>query len=106
MAIHPTNVMELMNNPVIRNAAVFFTDGVSRNGIVGKVAGFEIIETNSATENTVLFGIKQTAMSRYEAQPLMTTVKEEEGETITIKAFNMSVPVLINKNAAYKLTGV
>ena len=105
MAIHPTNLMELMNNPVVRNAAVFFTDGVSRNGVVGKVAGFDIIETNAATENTVLFGIKQTAMSLYEAQGLTTTFKEEEGETITIKAFNMSVPVLINNNAAYKLTG-
>ncbi len=106
MAIHPTNLMELMNNPVIRNAAVFFTDGVSRNGVVGKVAGFDIIESNAATENTVLFGIKMTAMSLYEAQGLTTTFKEEEGETITIKAFNMSVPVLINNNAAYKLTGV
>jgi hypothetical protein len=106
MIIHPTNLMELMNNPVVRNAAVFFTDGVSRNGVIGKVGGFDIIETNAATENTVLFAISQTAMSLYEAQPLTTTFKEEAGETITIKAFNMSVPVLINKNAAYKLTGV
>ena len=43
-------------------------------------------------------------MSLYEAQGIMTEVKEESGETITIKAFNMSVPVLINNNAAYKLT--
>ena len=106
MAIHPTNLMELMNNPVIRNAAVFYTDGVSRNGVVGKVAGFDIIETNSATENTVLFGIRNTAMSLYEAQGLTTFFKEEPGETITIKAFNINVPVLINNNAAYKLTGV
>ena len=106
MVIHPTNLMELMNNPVIRNAAVFFTDGVSRNGVVGKVAGFDIIESNAATENTVLFGIKQTAMSLYEAEPLTTVFTEEKGETITIKAYNMSVAVLINNNAAYKLTAV
>ena len=106
MAIHPTNLMELMNNPVVRNASVFFTDGVSRNGIIGKVAGFDIIETNAATENTVLFGIRQTAMSLYEAEGLTTVFKEEQGETITIKAYNMSVAVLINNNAAYKLTGV
>ena len=106
MAIHPTNLMEMMNNPVVRNAAVFFDDGVSRNGVVGRVAGFDIIETNAATENTVLFGIRQTAMSLYEAQGLTTTFKEEVGETITIKAFNMNVPVLINNFAAYKLTGV
>lgn len=106
MFIHPTNLMELMNNPVIRNAAVFFTDGVSRNGVVGQVAGFDIIETNAATENTVLFGIRKTAMSLYEAQDLTTTFKVEPGEDVTIKAFNMNVPVLINNFAAYKLTGV
>jgi hypothetical protein len=105
MIIHPTNFMELMNNPVIRNAGQFYTDGVTRNGVVGKIADFTIIESNAMTENTVLFCISQTAMSWYEAQPLKTTMKEEAGETITIKAFQMGVPVLINNNAAYKLTG-
>lgn len=105
MIIHPTNFMELLNNPVVRNAGTFYTDGVTRNGVVGKIADFTIIESNAMTENTVLFCISQTAMSLYEAQPIKTVFKEEEGETITIKAFNMSVPVLINNNAAYKLTG-
>jgi len=104
MIIHPTNFMELLNNPVVRNAGQFYTDGVTRNGVVGKIADFTIIESNSMTENTVLFCISQTAMSLYEAAPLTTHVKEEPGETISIKAFLMSVPVLINNNAAYKLT--
>jgi len=47
------------------------------------------------TENTVLFCISQTAMSLYEAQGITTKMTMEEGETITIKAFNMNVPVLI-----------
>ena len=105
MIIHPTNFMELLNNPVIRNAGQFYTDGVTRNGVVGKIADFTIIESNAMTVNTVLFCISQTAMSLYEAQGITTKVTMEEGETVTIKAFNMSVPVLINNNAAYKLTG-
>ena len=105
MIIHPTNLMELLNNPVVRNAGQFYTDGVTRNGVVGKIADFDIIESNAMTENTVLFCISQTAMSLYEAQGITTKMTEEAGETITIKAFNMSVPVLINNNAAYKLTG-
>jgi len=104
MIIHPTNLMELLNNPVVRNAGQFYTDGVTRNGVVGKIADFDIIESNAMTENTVLFCISQTAMSLYEAQGITTKMTVEEGETITIKAFNMSVPVLINNNAAYKLT--
>ncbi len=105
MIIHPTNFMELMNNPVIRNAGQFYTDGVTRNGVVGKIADFTIIESNAMTENIVLFCISQTAMSLYEAKPIVTHFTEEPGETITIKAFSMSIPVLINNNAAYKLTG-
>ena len=105
MIIHPTNLMELLNNPVVRNAGQFYTDGVTRNGVVGKIADFDIIESNAMIENTVLFCIAKTAMSLYEAQGITTKMTVEEGETITIKAFNMNVPVLINNNAAYKLTG-
>ena len=106
MIIHPTNFMELLNNPVVRNAGQFYTDGVTRNGVVGKIADFDIIESNAMTLNQVLFCISQTAMSLYEAQGITTKVTMEEGETITIKAFNMNVPVLINNNAAYKLTAI
>jgi len=105
MIIHPTNLMELLNNPVVRNAGQFYTDGVTRNGVVGKIVDFEIIETNAATENTILFCIAQTAMSWYEAQPLMTYVKEDPGQTLLIRAYQMGIPVLINNNAAYKITG-
>ena len=105
MIIHPTNLMELLNNPVVRNAGQFYTDGVTRNGVIGKIADFDIIESNAMIENQVLFCIAKTAMSLYEAQGITTKMTVEEGETITIKAFNMNVPVLINNNAAYKLTG-
>ncbi len=105
MIIHPTNFMELLNNPVVRNAGQFYTDTVTKNGVVGKIADFQIIESNAMTENTILFCISQTAMSLYEAQGISTHFTEEPGETVTIKAFSMSVPVLINNNAAYKLTG-
>jgi len=104
MVIHPTNFMELLNNPVIRNAGQFYTDGVTRNGSVGKIADFDVIETNVATENQVLFCIAKTAMTWYEAQPLATYVKEDPGQTLKIRAYQMGVPVLINNNAAYKLT--
>jgi len=86
MIIHPTNLMELMNNPVVRNAGQFYTDGVTRNGVVGKIADFTIIESNAMTENQVLFCISQTAMSLYEAAGISTHVKEEAGETISIKS--------------------
>ena len=104
MIIHPTNFMELLNNPVVRNAGQFYTDGVTRNGVVGKIADFEIIETNVAVEDQVLFCIAKTAISWYEAQPLQTYVKEDPGQTLLIRAYQMGVPVLINDNAAYKLS--
>lgn len=105
MIIHPTNFMELLNNPVVRNAGQFYTDGVTRNGVVGKVADFTIIESNAMTENTILFCISQTAMSWYEAVALTTKMEDDSPHTISITAYQMGVPVLINNNAAYKLTG-
>lgn len=102
---HPTNVMELLNNPVIRNAGQFYSDGVSRNGIVGQIAGGTLIETNAATENTVMMALGQSAMTWYEAMGLSTYVKEDKGIGFTIRAWQMGVPVLVNNNAAYKITG-
>ena len=103
--MHPTNFMELMNNPVCRNAGQFYTDGVTRNGKVGRIATCDIIVNNASTENTVLLAIKKKAMAWYEASPLKTWIKEDPGQTLLIRAYQVGVPVLINNNAAWKITG-
>lgn len=100
--MHPTNFMELMNNPVIRNASETI---VKENGRVMKVAGVTVIVNNASTEDTVLMCIGQSAMSWYEAKPLTTHVIERPGIDFTIRAWQMGVPVLVNNNAAYKITG-
>ena len=103
--LHPNNFMELMNNPVIRNASQFGNAGVAQNGKVAQVAGMTFIVNNASTENTVLMCIGQSAMSWYEAAPLQTDVKEDPGQTLRIRAWQMGVPVLVNNNAAWKITG-
>ena len=103
--LHPTNFMELMNNPVCRNAGQFYTSEVTRNGRVGKIAGLTIIVNNASTENTVLMCIGQAAMTWYEAKPLTTHVIEKPGIGFTIRAWQVGIPVLINNNAAWKITG-
>ena len=103
--MHPTNFMELMNNPVCRNAGQFYTSEVTRNGRVGKICGLTIIVNNASTENTVLMCIGQAAMTWYEAKPLTTHVIEKPGIGFTIRAWQVGIPVLINNNAAWKITG-
>jgi len=103
--MHPNNFMELMNNPVCRNAGQFYTGDVTKNGRVGMIAGQTIIVNNASTENTILMCIGQSAMSWYEAHALTTHVIEKPGIGYTIRAWQVGVPVLINNNAAYKITG-
>ena len=100
--MHPNNFMELMNNPVIRNASAEIVKG---NGRVKIVAGCTVIVNNASTENTVLMAVGKSAMTWYQAKPLTTNVSEEPGETYKIKAWQVGVPVLINNNAAWKITG-
>ena len=102
--LHPTNALELFYNPAVRNKSEFFTDGVTRNGRVGIVSGMLVIVNNASTENTILMAISQKAMAWYEASPLKVTVKEDEGQTYKIRGWQFGVPVLINNNAAYKIT--
>lgn len=102
IVVHPTNFMELMNNPVIRNASQTI---ITSAGQTTTIAGCTVIENNASTENTVLMAIGQSAMTWYEAQPLTTYVKEDPGQTLLIRAYAMGVPVLINNNAAWKITG-
>jgi len=101
LIVHPTNFMELMNNPVIRNASQTI---VTTAGRTTQIAGCNVIVVNSATENTVLMCIGKSAMTWYEAQPLTTHVIEDPGQTLKIRAYQMGVPVLINNNAAWKIT--
>ena len=100
--LHPTNEMELMNNPVIRNASQTI---ITSAGRTTTVAGCTLIANNASTENTVLMAIGKSAMTWYQAQPLTTYVKEDPGQTLLIRAYQMGVPVLINNNAAWKITG-
>jgi len=103
--MHPNNFMELMNNPVCRNAGQFYSADVTKNGRVGKIAGGTIIVNNASTENTVLMCIGQSAMTWYQAHPLTTHVEETAGVGYKITAWEMGVPVLVNNNAAWKITG-
>ena len=98
---HPNNFMELMNNPVIRNASQTI---ITSAGKTTTIAGCTVIVNNASTENTVLMCIGKSAMTWYEAQPLTTYVKEDPGQTLLIRAYQMGVPVLINNNAAWKIT--
>jgi len=100
--MHPNNFMELMNNPVCRNAGTY---EILNNGRRGRIAGATIIVNNASTENTVLMCIGQSAMSLYEAKPLTTVVIPQEGIGYTIRSWLMNVPVLVNNYAAYKITG-
>jgi len=104
VVLHPTNYKELMSHEDVKNSSRYYSSTVTENGKLEYVCGLQVVVSNSSTENTVLFGIKGDAMAWYEAEPLTTVTIDDPGVKTTIRSFTMGVPVLINNNAAYKLT--
>jgi len=50
LLVHPTGFAQLLGNANIRNAGQFYTDSVTRNGVVGKLLGLTVISSNSITD--------------------------------------------------------
>jgi len=105
IVLHPTNHKELLMNQSVRNAGQFYTSKVTSEGMINTICGLRIIITTAQTENTVTLAIEKDAMTWYEAAALTTHTIVDPGVKTTIRAFQVGVPVLINNNAAFKITG-
>ena len=104
IVLHPTNYKELMMHEDVKNSSRFYSSDVTKKGKVERICGLRVIVANSSTEDVVLMGISKTAMTWYEASPLKTHVMEDPGVKFTVRAYQVGVPVLINNNAAWKIT--
>jgi len=103
--MHPTDKMNLMKNHKVVNQSQFYSSIVTSEGTVERICGLKIIECNACTARTVLITAQKSAMVWYEAHALSTDTQYKAGQSYTIRVWAVGVPVLINNNAAYKLTG-
>lgn len=104
--MHPTNYAELLGNANVRNAGQFYTDSVTRNGVVGKLLGLTVISTNSVTEGGCQVVVGKEACTWKSVVGLTTKTIEDPGIKYTIRAWEVGQIQVVNPNAICKITGV
>ena len=103
---HPTNVAELLGNANVRNAGQFYTDSVTRNGVVGRLLGLTLINSNSITEGGAQVVIGKEALTWKSVVGLTTKVIDDPGIKKTIRSFEVGQIQVPNPDAICTITGV
>ena len=99
-----TDAANLMGNANVRNAGQFYTDDVTRNGVIGRMLGLTIIKSNNVTADFAMVGIAKECGTWKAAQPLTVVTIDDPGIKKTIRAFELGVTQLINPEAICLIT--
>ena len=106
LLVHPTNYAELLGNANVRNAGQFYTDSVTRNGVVGKLLGLTVISSNSITEGGAQVVVAKEACTWKSVAPLTVKTIEDPGVKYTIRAWEVGQIQIVNPDAICSITGV
>ena len=106
LLVHPTGFAHLLGNANVRNAGQFYTDSVTRNGVVGKLLGLTVISTNSVTDGGAQVVIAKEACTWKQVTGLKTHTIEDPGIKYTIRAYEVGQIQVVNANAICSITGV
>ena len=106
LLVHPTGLSHLLGNANVRNAGQFYTDSVTRNGVVGKILGLTIISSNSVTDGGAQVVIGKEAMTWKSVVGLTVKTIEDPGIKTTIRAWEVGQLQVVNPDAICKITGV
>jgi hypothetical protein len=106
LLVHPTNFAELLGNPNIRNAGQFYTDKVTKNGVVGSLLGLTVISSNSVTEGGAQVVLGREALTWKSVVGLTVNTIDDPGIKTTIRAFEVGQLQVPNPDAICKITGV
>lgn len=106
LLLHPTNYAELLGNANVRNAGQFYSDGVTRNGVVGSLVGLTVISSNSITEGGAQIVIGKEALTWKSVVGLSTKTITDPGIKYTIRSWEVGQIQVPNPDAICKITGV
>ncbi len=106
LLVHPTDYSHLLGNANVRNAGQFYTDSVTRNGVVGRLLGLTVISSNSVTEGGAQVVIAKEAMTWKSVVGLTVKTIYDPGIKYTIRAFEVGQIQVTNPDAICKITGV
>ena len=106
LLLHPTNAAEMLGNANVRNAGQFYTDAVTKNGVIGRMIGLTIIISNSITEGGAQVVIAKQALTWKSVIGLSVHSIVDPGIDHTIRAFQMGQVQVTDTNAICKITGI
>ena len=106
LLVHPTGLSHLLGNANVRNAGQFYTDSVTRNGVVGKLLGLTVISSTAVTDGGAQVIIAKEACVWKEVCPLTVKTIEDAGIKTTIRAWEVGQIQTHNTNAICKITGI
>lgn len=106
LLVHPTGLSHLLGNANIRNAGQFYSDAVTRNGVVGKILGLTIISSNSVTDGGAQIVIGKEACTWKSVVGLTVKTIEDPGVKYKIRAWEVGQIQVVNANAICKITGI
>ena len=106
LLVHPTGFSHLLGNANVRNAGQFYTDSVTRNGVVGKLLGLTLISSNSVTDGGAQIVVAKESMTWKSIVGLTVKTIEDPGVKYTIRAYEVGQVQVTNPDAICKITGV
>jgi len=106
LTVNPADFANLLGNANIRNAGQFYTDSVTRNGVVGKLLGLTVINTNSVTVGGAQVVIGKEACTWKSVVGLTVKTIEDPGIKYTIRAWEVGQIQVVNEDAICKITGI
>ena len=106
LLMNPLQLSYLLGNANIRNAGQFYTDNVTRNGVVGRLLGLTTISTNSITAGTAHIVIAKEACTWKSVVGLTVKTIDDPGIKTTIRAWEVGQIQIVNPDAICHITGV
>ena len=84
----------------------FYTDSVTKNGVVGKLLGLTIISSNSVTDGGAQIVIAKEACTWKSVAGLKVDTIVDSGIKTTIRAWEVGQIQVVNPDAICKITGI
>lgn len=106
LLLHPTAYAQLLGNSNVRNAGQFYTDSVTRNGVVGRLVGLTVISSNSVTDGGAQVVVAKEALTWKSIVGLTVKTIEDPGIKYTIRAWEVGQVQVTNPDAICKITGI
>ena len=103
---NPADFANLLGNANVRNAGQFYTDAVTKNGVVGRILGLTLVSSNSVTVGGAQVIIAKEACTWKAVVGLSVKTIEDPGIKQTIRAWEVGQIQVVNPDAICKITGV